>query len=51
MPVQRRWLVLRAFEWSPRANVVITFRAGQECRGLTRACRAAAGDRIREIRE
>lgn len=51
MPVQRCWLVLRAFEWSPRPNVIVSFRAGQECRGLTRACRAVAGDRIQEIRE
>lgn len=50
MPIQRRWLVLQDFEWIPRPGVIITFRAGQVCLGLTRACREKAGDRIREIR-
>lgn len=51
MPVQRRWLVLADFDWSPRPSVVMTFRAGQIRVGLTRACRAHAGSHIQEIRD
>lgn len=50
MPIQRRWLVLVGFEWSPRASVIMVFRTGEVRKGLTRACRAFAGDRIQEIR-
>lgn len=50
MPVQRRWLVLIGFDWSPRPSVVIAYRPGQVVHGLTRACRAVAGNRIQEIR-
>lgn len=50
MPVARRWRVLLDFEWSPRSNVIMVFRAGEIRAGLTRACRAAAGDRVEEIR-
>lgn len=51
MPRQRKWLVLAPFEWSPRPGVVMVFRAGDIRLGLTRACRAKAGDRITEIRD
>ena len=51
MPKQRRWLVLADFEWSPRRGVIMSFKAGQIHPGLTRACRAKAGDRIKEIRD
>lgn len=51
MPVQRRWLVLAYFEWSPRPSVIMIFRPGEICTGLTRACRAKAGTRIEEIRD
>lgn len=50
MPKQRKWLILRGFEWSPRPGVIMVFKAGEIRSGLTRACRAKAGDRIREIR-
>lgn len=50
MPVQRSWLVVTGFEWHPRPGVIMVFKAGQIRRGLTRACRKVAGDRIREIK-
>lgn len=49
MPRQRKWLVLKDFDWSPRPSVVIAFKAGETRYGLTRACRYKAGDRIKEI--
>lgn len=51
MAEQRKWLVLEDFDWSPRRNVVMSFKAGQIRTGLTRACRDKAGDRIQEIRD
>ena len=51
MPRQRRWRILRDFEWSPRRNVVMVFRGGEIRSGLTRACVEKAGDRIEEIRD
>lgn len=51
MPKQRKWRILTSFEWSPRPNVIMTFRAGEVRSGLTRACRAKAGSRIEEIRD
>ena len=51
MPVQRKWRILAAFDWSPRPGVVIAYRAGQIIAGLTRACRDKAGSRIEEIRD
>lgn len=51
MPKQRKWLVLADFEWMPKANVIMTFKAGQIRSGLTRACIEKAGDRIEEIRD
>ena len=38
MPVKKAFLVLRAFDWSPRASVIQTFKAGQIVHGLTREC-------------
>lgn len=49
MPVARAWLVLASFDWSPRSNVIIRFTQGQIVHGLTRACRAQAGGRLRAI--
>lgn len=46
MPIQRQWLILRDFEWSPKPNVIIVYRAGQVRSGLTRACLQWAGDRV-----
>lgn len=51
MPVQRQWRILRSFDWSPKSNIVIAFRAGEIRHGLTRACVAFAGSRIEEIRD
>lgn len=51
MPKQRKWLVLRDFDWSPRRNVVIAFKAGEVKIGLPKPCRDMAGDRIQEIRD
>lgn len=51
MPTQRLWRVLQDFEWAPKANVLMVFRRGEIHAGLTRACRAKAGDRIEEIRD
>ncbi|WP_164887554.1 hypothetical protein [Paenirhodobacter populi] len=51
MPVQRRWRVLAYFEWCPRPGVIMVFRPGEIRRGLTRACREKAGQRIEEIRD
>lgn len=51
MPKQRKWRVLRDFEWVPKCNVIMTFRAGEVHAGLTRSCREKAGDRIQEIRD
>lgn len=51
MPRQRKWFVVRSFEWSPKANVIMIFRAGEVHVGLTRSCREKAGDRIHEIRD
>jgi len=51
MPRQRKWRVLRDFEWMPRYNIVMIFRAGEVHAGLTRSCREKAGDRIHEIRD
>lgn len=50
MPKQRKWRVLRDFEWVPKPNVIMVFRRGEIHAGLTRACRYKAGDRIEEIR-
>ncbi|MFH5773594.1 hypothetical protein ACHFJ0_05030 [Paracoccus sp. NGMCC 1.201697] len=51
MPRQRKWRVLRDFEWSPRRYVVMVFRRGEIRHGLTRACLQHAGDRVEEIRD
>ena len=51
MPKQRKWRVLRDFEWMPRSNVIMIFRAGEVHAGLPRACRNKAGDSIEEIRD
>lgn len=51
MPRKRQWRILRYFEWSPKPNVVMTFRAGEIRSGLTRACVSHAGGRIQEIRD
>lgn len=51
MPKQRKWRILRGFEWMPKASVIMTFRAGEVHTGLTRSCRERAGDRIEEIRD
>lgn len=51
MPKQRKWLVLRSFEWMPKRSVIMVFRAGEIRAGLTRSCREKAGDRIKEIRD
>ncbi|UXU73824.1 hypothetical protein [Paracoccus sp. SMMA_5] len=51
MPRQRKWRVLRDFEWAPKPNVIMIFLAGEIHAGLTRACRDKAGDRIEEIRD
>lgn len=51
MPRQRKWRVLRSFEWAPKRNIIMIYRAGEVHAGLTRACRAKAGDRIEEIRD
>lgn len=51
MPKQRKWRVLRDFEWMPRFNVIMIFRAGEVHAGLPRACRNKAGDSIEEIRD
>lgn len=49
MPVQRQWLVLVDFDWSPRLSVMRVYKAGRVYPGLTQHCRAKAGSRIREI--
>jgi len=51
MPMQRKWRVLASFDWSPRPNVIIAFKAGEVRLGLTRACLERAGDRVQEIRD
>ena len=51
MPKQRKWRVLRGFEWSPRPGFIMVFLAGEIRTGLTRACRRKAGGRIQEIRD
>lgn len=51
MPKQRKWRVLRNFEWMPSANIIMTFRAGEVHTGLPRACREKAAGRIEEIRD
>jgi len=38
MPVQKEFLVLRSFDWTPRPNVIRAFKAGTTVRGLTAAC-------------
>ena len=38
MPVAKTYSVVRDFDFSPRANVVQSFRAGEERKDLTRAC-------------
>ena len=51
MPRKRKWRVIQGFDWTPKPNVLMIFRRGEIHAGLTRACRAKAGDRIEEIRD
>jgi hypothetical protein len=51
MPKQRKWVILRSFEWMPNPSIIMVFKAGEVHAGLTRACREKAGDRIKEIRD
>jgi hypothetical protein len=38
MPKQKVWIVTGDFDFVPRPGVVMTFKAGQERRGLPRQC-------------
>lgn len=49
MPRKREWRILRSFDWAPKNNLVMAFRAGEIRSGLTQACIEAAGDSIEEI--
>lgn len=51
MPRQRKYRILEDFDYSPRSNVVMAFKAGDVKTGLTKDCLLKAGCKVEEIGE